>query len=107
MKKTIKEYKVVYNTCYGGFGLSKEACEYLNEKYNMGINVQYGYLPDDVERHDSRVIEVVELMKDKADGFCAKLKIIKIDAPMYRIDDYDGLESVETPDSYDWIIIGE
>ena len=32
---------------------------------------------------------------------------LEIDTPMYRIDEYDVNESVETPDSYNWVIIDE
>ena len=30
------------------------------------------------------------------------ITIVEVDGP-YRIDEYDGNESVMTPDSYDWI----
>ena len=98
-------YKVVYNACYGGFGLSVEASQYLKDKYGVGINPAFGYLPDDVARHDKRLVEVVERFGDEASGMCSKLKIATISSPMYRIDEYDGFESVETPDSYDWVSI--
>ena len=106
-------YKVVINTCYGGFSLSEEASEYLNEKYNMGINPKYGYLPyfdDDnyVSRHDKRLIEVVEALgEERASGSCSELGIVEISTPCYRIDEYDGMESVETPEGIEWEYIHE
>lgn len=104
----MKTYKVVYNNCFGGFGLSKQASLYLNEKYGFNIDTEYGYIDEDVlPRHHKALVEVVELFGEKANGFCAKLRIAEISTPMYRIDEYDGNESVETPDSYNWVIINE
>ena len=71
-------HKVVINACYGGFSLSKQASEYLNEKYDMGIDVEYGYLDGDITRHDERLVEVVEKFGDKASGMCAKLEVRNI-----------------------------
>ena len=42
-------------------------------------------------------------MGEKANRKFSKLEVIEIDSPMYRIDEYDGMESVETPDSVDWV----
>ena len=57
--------KVVYNACYGGFGLSKEACQ------------RYWDIRDQ------------QVWIEEVDG-------------LYRIDEYDGSESVVCPDGYDW-----
>lgn len=141
--------KVVYNACYGGFNLSKEACqryweikgkqiwieddkehpslglwtvwltppeERLKPKsteefsamsmderiaYNKAQSEQTWY-ERDVDRHDPVLVQVVEELGDKASGKYAKLRIEEVSGP-YRIDEYDGFESVETPGSYDWI----
>jgi hypothetical protein len=69
--------------------------------YNRAHSKQTWYNRD-VCRHDPVLVQVVEELGDKANGTCAKLKIDEVDGP-YRIDEYDGFESVETPDSYDWI----
>ena len=66
----------------------------LNEEFN-----------EEFERHDKRLVDVVEVLGDKASGFCAKLAIAEIDSPMYRIDEYDGFESVETTETYNWVVI--
>lgn len=97
-------YKVVINVCYGGFSLSKEASEILRDQ-GVDINPCYGYLHDDLPRHDKRLVEVVEKLGEKANRKFSKLKVVEIDSPMYRIDEYDGMESVETPDSVDWVVI--
>ena len=70
--------------------------------YNKAYSAQSWYYGDAV-RHDPALVQVVEELKDKANGMCAKLRIDEVSGP-YRIDEYDGYESVETPGSYDWII---
>lgn len=113
--------KVVYNACYGGFSLSEDAVRLGRElsrderwggivlkgdKYDNGeecLSFHGGYLDYDTPRHDEILVQVVEkLGSEKASGSFAKLKIAEIEGP-YRIDEYDGFESVETPDSYDWV----
>lgn len=136
--------KVIYNSCYGGFGLSKEAIqryweikgqqvwiedgqwgctvwlvppeERLEQKfgekytamsrdervaYNEAYSAQFWY-DRYVDRHDPALVQVVEELGDKANGKYAKLRIAEVSGP-YRIDEYDGFESVETPDNLDWI----
>jgi hypothetical protein len=135
--------KVVYNNCYGGFSLSKEACKRYWElqgkevwikdgdfsgmftvwlvppeervkkgdwysmtmdqrrEYNEKYSKQTWYNRN-VCRHDPILVQVVEELGEKASGMCASLAIDEVYGP-YRIDEYDGNESVETCDSYDWI----
>ena len=69
--------------------------------YNKAYSAQTWYHRD-VSRHDPVLVQVVEELGDKANGMCAKLAIAQVSGP-YRIDEYDGFESVETPGSYDWI----
>jgi hypothetical protein len=135
--------RVVYNRCYGGFSLSREACkrywelqdkevwiedgkfsrftvwlvppeERVKQKnwssmtmkeqndYNKKYSEQTWYCRN-VSRHDPILVQVVEELGDKANGDYAKLDIEEVSGP-YRIDEYDGYESVESPDSYDWIV---
>ena len=134
--------KIVYNTCYGGFGLSREAVMryaeirgitlypdnvknwYVNyflcppEEYERlraedaaspitqdryaRSNAMY-FSPSGIERTDPALVQVVEELGDKANGKYAKLCIYEVPAgTLYRIDEYDGNESVETKDTYDW-----
>ena len=135
--------KVVYNACYGGFGMSREACKRYWELQGKEVWIENGEFMDmftvwlvppeerveqkdwrsmslterlaynkqyseqtwsdrNVDRHDPILVRVVEELGDKADGMYAELDIAEVSGP-YRIDEYDGFESVETPDSYDWI----
>jgi hypothetical protein len=108
--------KIVYNDCYGGFGLSDEAVEmYLQLKgfkYNKtpnrwGANFSVEGWEDfyyrDIDRADPILVQVVETLGDKANGNCAKLEIEDIPAgTLYRITEYDGNESIETQYNVDW-----
>lgn len=139
--------RVVFNQCYGGFGLSKEAIqryfdikgqqvwieddkEYpsfriwtvwltppeerpvrkknwnsmsLDERnaYNKAFSEQTWY-DRDVERHDPVLVQVVEELGDKANGKHANLRIAEVSGS-YRITEYDGYETVETPHDCYWI----
>ena len=122
--------KVVYNACYGGFGLSKEACQRYWEIKGQQVWIEQNpefisldmfdvwlvspedrienayskqtWYYNDVSRHDPVLVQVVEELGDKANGMCAELSIAEV-YDSYRIDEYDGYESVETAGSYDWI----
>ena len=133
--------KVVYNACYGGFNLSREACKRYWELQGKQVwieDMNWGFIvwlvppeervvkgdwatmtqderiaynkqhneqtwgDDRVSRHDPILVQVVEELGDKANGMCAKLAIEEVSGP-YRIDEYDGSESVVEPDGYDWI----
>ena len=98
-------HKVVYNDCWGGFRLSRKACEYLNEKYGVAVDLKYDCLEEDMERHDPRLVEVVEVLGDDASGFYANLKIMNIDTPVYRIIGFDGKERVESCVGVAWTYI--
>ena len=90
-------YKIVINRCYGGFSLSEAAQKCL------GVSTPYPNIP----RHDHDLVRTVELLGEKANGRCARLEVRTINSPLYRIQEYDGMEAVETPDSISWIKIPE
>ena len=59
----------------------------------------------DVVRHDPILIQVVEELGDKANGQCAKIKLEEVAAgTLYRIDEYDGKETVATQSTYEWSV---
>ncbi len=54
-------------------------------------------------RNDPLLVQVVEELGAAANGAHAALAIAEVPAGMkYRIDEYDGSESVMTPDDYEW-----
>jgi hypothetical protein len=88
--------KVVYNDCYGGFGLSDLA----KSKYKEITGKEYDEYSDTIEnRTDSVLVHLVETLGNQANGKCAKLRIkefsINLDKQWLVINEYDGLESVK------------
>ena len=135
--------KLVYNNCYGGFGLSDKAIRRyaelkgikLYEKYdpsnlfnvisfttipyeeyeilyeadaelgNFSHSNEVYFTDRDIERDDPFLVQVVEELGEESNGRCANLQIAVVPAgTLYRIDEYDGNESVLTPDDYKWKI---
>ena len=91
--------KVVYNGCYGGFGLSNAAWERYVE---LGGKAENEY---DISRTDPVLVQVVEELKEEADGLCADLHIEELEAgTRYRIKEYDGLEYIETEHDDYWSV---
>lgn len=71
----------------------------LNPNYSPIFNFKY-YGDRIISRHNKILVQVVEELGELANGECAYLKIEYVDGA-YRIDEYDGMERVETPDSCD------
>lgn len=112
--------KVVYNACYGGFGLSRRAIlrareisgdpkwghpSIAGDEYAPGkfFDRDYGNTDDKIERHDAVLVAVVEELGDEANGEYAKLRIEELPPKTaYRIDEYDGRESVVTQGMDNW-----
>ena len=122
--------KVVYNACYGGFGLSEEAMMRYAEIKGIKLYVErdkwefptywtvspedriegsYFYSKNtiydgDLSRTDPVLVQVVEeLGSEKASGTHAKLNIEDVPTGIrYHIHDYDGFESIRTPEDYCW-----
>lgn len=93
--------KVVYNACYGGFSLSPVAIARYAELSGKTPN-QFGR---GMDRADPNLVKVVEELGQAADGSFSALCIREL-APgtRYRIDEYDGFESVMTVDEYEWSV---
>ena len=85
--------KIVVNTCYGGFGLSKEAEADFLQKSGLGQDFWVGRL--DRHRHDPILVAMVEADAEGVSGDHAELAIIEIpDGVDWVIEDYDGIEWV-------------
>jgi hypothetical protein len=105
--------KIVVNKCFGGFGISRKAVEFMAErgneqakaeldeilsgKYN-GYDIYFGYsekFNSEYNRTDPDLILAVETLKDEANGECSKLKVVEIpDGIEWEITDYDGVETI-------------
>jgi len=100
--------KVVYNISYGGFSISVEALTRMQE---LGFTKEFSkswcasrdavWLID-CPRHDPILVQVVEELGSKANGFGSNLKIAEVFGP-YRIEEYNRSETVYEPNDYDWI----
>jgi|10_taG_2_1085330.scaffolds.fasta_scaffold10240_2 hypothetical protein len=100
-------HQVVLNGCCGGFSLSREACEALQA---LGVDVDSDYDGDgylyDVPRHDPRLVQVVQnLGFHRASGSTACLYVETIPGNRYRIEEYDGRETLHTPEDIRWTVI--
>lgn len=93
--------KVVYNGYYGGFSLSDKAvARYWELK---GTKPPKDWYSRNVERDDQLLVQVVEELGKDACGSFAHLLITDVPAgTKWRIDEYDGSESVMTIDEYEW-----
>jgi len=94
-------FKVVINNCYGNFSLSEEASKLLAARKGVEhVCVTH------IDRHDADLIAVVEeLGCERASGEFAELYIEEIKGNQYNINEYDGAETVITPEGYRWITI--
>ena len=83
--------KVVLNKCFGGFGLSEKAYEFLGLEWDG-----YGYKYNDYDlRSDEKLIECVETLGEEADGRFARLVVVDIpDDIDWEINYYDGVETI-------------
>lgn len=96
---------VVINTCYGGFGLSMAALRRLSRWLGMSIDDvrdRYIFAPKQEVRHCPFLVRVVREMEHRSWGDCARLSIVEITGNQYFINEYDGLENIETPDTMLW-----
>ena len=88
--------KIVFNECYGGFGLSEAALEMYKE---LGGTEEAW----DIPRACPILVQVVETLGESVNTSYSSLKIAEVpEGTLYRIDEYDGFESVMTQDDYDW-----
>ena len=111
--------KVVINTDFGGFGLSREAFERLLQRKGIDYEVvesktlgviresfyHKGHAGDDEfylsdydfydNRSDEDLVEVVETLGGAANGSYSNLKVVEIpDGVEWYIEEYDGREHI-------------
>ena len=111
--------KVVINTDFGGFGLSREAFEMLLNRKGIEFEVveskafgsiresfyRKGHAGDDEfylsdfdfynNRADEDLVEVVETLGSAANGSYSNLKVVEIpDGIEWFVNEYDGMEHI-------------
>lgn len=105
--------KVVINTRYGGFGLSRKALEmYSVLKYGENFvkdHRSYHYVKidenvfyeNDNDRDDPLLVKVVEELGEDSFGKYSRLVVREIpDGSEWEIEEYDGRESLRKPCTY-------
>lgn len=108
--------KIVYNSSYGGFGLSQKALKILFDRRVEGVEkleepfetcgIMYEYdLPYSFPRHHKELVKIVEELKEESFDSYASLKIKEIDGDQYIIDEHDGAERIVEPKDIKWIKI--
>jgi len=76
----------------------------VREEYNRKYSEQTFYVRN-MDRTDPILVQVVEELGEDASGSCARLIIEELPkGTLYRINEYDGYESIETADSVDWSV---
>jgi len=84
--------KIVINTCFGGFGLSDLAQVAVAERKQLKMKDFSMY---ELARDDYDLVTVVEVLGRKADGRCARLKVVEIPHDViWDIGEYDGVEHI-------------
>jgi len=95
--------KIVYNGCYGGFGLSDKAVARYWELKGQPVPDDFSRFNLKEDRSDPILVQVVEELGEEADTAFSELYIRELpEGTLYRIDEYDGMETVMTQDEYAW-----
>lgn len=86
--------KIVINGCYGGFRLSKEACDFLGFAEDSDEIFDFCRCNEET-RTNPKLVECVEKLGKASWGKCSRLKVVDVpDDVEWYIDEYDGWESV-------------
>jgi hypothetical protein len=106
--------RIAINTCYGGFGLSREAIllylelagiayiqvpqEDRDTQNRLGDRILIDNIDfncHDIDRNDPALINAIRQLGSKADGIHAKIKVVEVPPDVdWFIDEYDGKEWV-------------
>ena len=95
-KDGVDEYTKVEASSHNKSRMIYTTTKDLGEKFNKFPDYEAHFSYYEIERNDVDLVAVVEELKDKANGSCAKLKVVVIpDDIEWEIDEYDGMEHVE------------
>ena len=90
----METFKIVINTCYGGFGLSDEATTMYRERKGITADTRPTYA-DELARDDYHLVHVVETLGEQANTPYSQLKVVEIPADVdWEIQEYDGAEHI-------------
>ena len=98
--------KILISACYGGFGLSDEAAKRVLElKGILSDEAVVTFNVYDLSRHDPVLLQVFAELGDVANSDHSNLTIVEISGNKYRVEEYDGYESIATPENQDWTFV--
>jgi hypothetical protein len=81
--------KIVINDCFGGYGLSEEAYNFMGYEWDG-----HGYDYSD-DRSNPKLVKCIETLGKDANGSCAELRIVDVpDNIDWYIEEYDGVEHI-------------
>lgn len=89
--------KILFNNCFGGFSISRQALELYYERKGMAKPETEDKYDDCryCSRIDETLIQIVEELGSEANGSCAELAIAEVpDGAYWYIDEYDGAENI-------------
>ena len=72
----METFKIVINTCYGGFGLSDEAAAMWRAVKKVADPDGVYYY--DIMRDDPDLVHIVETMGEKANSTYSQLKVVEV-----------------------------
>jgi len=118
--------KIAYNACFGGFSISEAAIRlgrklsndpkwggpcFVGEAYEDGsvikerIFTHFNSYGRNIPRTDPILIAVIEQLCEAVNGSFANVQIHELPpGTLYRIDEYDGSETVMTQADYEWSV---
>jgi hypothetical protein len=92
------KHKIVINTRYGGYIWTEPVRKWFKKR---GIEC----CPKD--RHNKLLVQCIEELGSDAEDKYGRPIIVEIEGDTYLVKDYDGSESVITPDKVKWVKIEE
>jgi hypothetical protein len=103
--------KLLINNCYGGFGISHEACKLWLERNNisfiestddygeplLNIDGKPAYVEYMIAPNDPYIIQIFEEKGSEfVSGYCSELILVEVpDGCFYKIGEYDGMEHID------------
>lgn len=97
----MKEREIVLNGCYGGFGISEAAKKWLSERGMTKEQIEDTdrHWPTNEARMNPLLIKCIKTLGKEANGNHADLRIETFTGNKIRIDEYDGIEQLRTPET--------
>ncbi len=109
---------VVFNNCEGAFSLSPEAVRWLADRgvkrawdliEEIGFTTLHIITVDEsmigLTRHSPILALCVQELGEKASGEMSSLEVVEIKSHKYLIRNINGIETVLTPETMNWVII--